>query len=355
MPELLSQDEIDALLAAVEEVAEPEPEAVRVSEEIEEVVPYDFSHPQRLNREQLRSLRNMHEVVVRNFGATLSAYLRGVVECRLISVDQLTYSEFVAGLPNPTCFCMIEARPSGGNIALELNPSIAFPLLDRLLGARTAAGPLDRPLTDIEFRLLGRVVELVVAQLQAIWRRAGDVELVPVSQESNPHLVAMAPPTEMVVAVVAEAHLGDHSGLLNVCIPFTPFQDFFGRFLSVAGYAFTHVDREQARHRLLRLLRSVPVDVKGVLARSRAKAQDIAALAPGHVLVTERHISQPGEMLVAGKPKVSVVEGHHRGRTALKVVALRRARTGESETADTEAAGSQVKASVSGGKGKADA
>ena len=254
MPELLSQDEIDALLAAVEEVAEPEVEAAVRPEQPEEIVPYDFSHPQRLNREQLRTLRNMHEVVVRNFGATLSAYLRGIVECRLISVDQLTYLEFVSGLPNPTCFCVIEVQPGGGNIAVEVNPSIAFPLLDRLLGAKAAAGPLDRPLTDIEFRLLGRVLQLAVAQLQAVWRRAGDVELVLTSQESNPHLVAMAPPTEMVVAVVAEIHLGDHSGLLNICIPFTPFQDFFGRFLSVAGYAFTAADREEARKRLLRLL-----------------------------------------------------------------------------------------------------
>lgn len=341
MPELLSQDEIDALLSAVEEVAEPETEPRRaVSEEREEVVPYDFSHPQRLNREQLRTLRNMHEVVIRNFGATLGAYLRGTVECRLISVDQLTYSEFVSGLPNPTCFNIVKAEPGEGSIALEINPSIAFPLLDRLLGAGAAAGPMDRPLTDIEFRLITRVVNLVLSQLEMVWKRAGDVKLELASQESNPHLVALAPPTEMVVTVVAEVHLGDHSGLLNLCIPFTPFQGFFGRFLSVAGYAFSTADRDAARAELMRRVRDIPLQVRGILARSKAQAADVGGIQEGDVFVTERYVTEPAEMLVSGRPKFVVTEGRHRGRTAVKITGLRQESREDSLTppADNEQA-----------------
>ena len=86
----------------------------------------------------------MHEGFGRNFGAALSALLRTIVEVKLTSVDQLTYSEFVFSLENPTCFNLINAEPLEGQLILDINPSILFPIIDRLLGGSNdsdAAGP----------------------------------------------------------------------------------------------------------------------------------------------------------------------------------------------------------------------
>src|SRR3970282_986024 len=98
------------------------------------VAPYDFKRPERVGKEQMRALQTMHEGFGRNFGAALSALLRSIVEVKLTSVDQLTYSEFVFSLENPTCFNLINAAPLEGQLILDINLSLLYPIIDRLLG-----------------------------------------------------------------------------------------------------------------------------------------------------------------------------------------------------------------------------
>ena len=97
--------------------------------------------PERVGKEQMRALQSLHEGFGRNFGAALSALLRSIVEVKLTSVDQLTYGEFVFSLENPTCFNLLRAEPLEGNLILDINPSILYPIIDRLLGGGKDAGP----------------------------------------------------------------------------------------------------------------------------------------------------------------------------------------------------------------------
>ena len=106
----------------------------------DKISPYDFKRPERVGKEQMRSLQTMHEGFGRNFGASLSALLRTIVELKLTSVDQLTYSEFVFSLENPTCFNLINAAPLEGQLILDINLSLLFPIIDRLLGGGNDPG-----------------------------------------------------------------------------------------------------------------------------------------------------------------------------------------------------------------------
>src|SRR3970282_2285404 len=105
------------------------------------VTPYDFKRPERVGKEQMRALQSLHEGFVRNFGAALSALLRTIVEVKLTSVDQLTYSEFVFSLENPTCFNLINASPLEGQLILDINLSLLYPIIDRLLGGSSEQSP----------------------------------------------------------------------------------------------------------------------------------------------------------------------------------------------------------------------
>ena len=119
----------------------------------------------------MRALQTLHEGFSRNFGAALSGLLRSIVDVKLTSVDQLTYSEFVFSLENPTCFNLIRAEPLEGNLILDINPSILYPFIDRLLGGGRDPGPLARrPLTEIELRLVSRITNLF---LEAVARTPG--------------------------------------------------------------------------------------------------------------------------------------------------------------------------------------
>src|SRR5262245_3095038 len=134
--DVLSQAEVQSLLKAmdgrdVDVVADASTSRVKHREKTS---PYEFKRPERVGKEQMRSLQTMHEAFGRNFGASLSALLRTIVELKLTSVDQLTYSEFVFSLENPTCFNLINASPLEGQLILDINLSLLYPIIDRLLG-----------------------------------------------------------------------------------------------------------------------------------------------------------------------------------------------------------------------------
>src|SRR5687768_13140726 len=137
--EVLSQSEVESLLTAMESHTARQPAAaqassspIRTARHREKVTPYDFKRPERVGKEQMRALQSLHEGFGRNFGAALSALLRSIIEVKLTSVDQLTYSEFVFSLENPTCFNLLRAEPLEGHLILDINPSILYPIIDRL-------------------------------------------------------------------------------------------------------------------------------------------------------------------------------------------------------------------------------
>ena len=179
--DVLIQTEVESLLNAMAFGDAPEeaapaaaaapaaPARSRVANAVmrEKVTPYDFKRPERVGKEQMRALQTMHEGFGRNFGAALSALLQNIVEVKLTSVDQLTYSEFVFSLENPTCFNLMEAEPLEGHLILDINPSILYPIIDRMLGGGSESVPLARrALTEIEERLVSRITDLFIAEMK---------------------------------------------------------------------------------------------------------------------------------------------------------------------------------------------
>src|SRR4051794_41009762 len=221
MADVLSQAEVENLLSAIEGGDESRPSPAEVFRPRDKVTVYDFKRPERVGKEQMRSLQTMHEGFGRNFGAALSALLRTMVEVKLTSVDQLTYSEFVFSLENPTCFNLINAAPLEGQLILDINLSLLFPIIDRLLGGGNDTGaPVRRPLTEIELRLVSRITDLFCKEMKQAWENVLELNLTIDRVESNPQLVQIVPPNEVVVLISFELTLGEARGMMNFCIPF---------------------------------------------------------------------------------------------------------------------------------------
>src|SRR5258708_7773718 len=225
--DVLSQSEVESLLNAMDAGAKAGAAAKRPAAAAapppgaptkprEKVTPYDFKRPERVGKEQMRALQTLHEGFGRNFGAALSGLLRSIVEMKLTSVDQLTYSEFVFSLENPTCFNLLRADPLEGNLILDINPSILYPIIDRLLGGGKDSAPIARrPLTEIELRLVGRLTGLFLQELKRAWEAVLPLKLYVERVESNPQLVQIVPPNEVVVLISFELTLGDLRGMIN--------------------------------------------------------------------------------------------------------------------------------------------
>jgi flagellar motor switch protein FliM len=326
--DILSQAEVETLLSAMETTAPVRPTFTRDSSDQpavfrprEKVTPYDFKRPERVGKEQMRALQTLHEGFGRNFGAALSGLLRAIVEVKLTSVDQLTYSEFVFSLENPTCFNLLRAEPLEGNLILDINPSILYPIIDRLLGGGKDTGPLARrPLTEIELRLVSRITSLFLDEMRRAWANVVDLNLSVERVESNPQLVQIVPPNEVVVLISFELTLQEVRGMVNLCIPFNSIERI-GNKLSAnnwLAYSRRGATPESIQH-IGRGLKGALVELVVELAESTISTGDLLGLRVGDIVTTEKDMREPLNVFVQGVTKFRAKAGAFKGRKAIQI------------------------------------
>jgi flagellar motor switch protein FliM len=322
--DVLSQAEVESLLSAMDSresdvIADAATSRIRHRDKIS---PYDFKRPERVGKEQMRSLQTMHEGFGRNFGAALSALLRTIVELKLTSVDQLTYSEFVFSLENPTCFNLINAPPLEGQLILDINLSLLFPIIDRLLGGGSDPGNVvRRPLTEIELRLVSRITDLFCAEMKHAWENVLDLNLSIDRVESNPQLVQIVPPNEVVVLISFELSLGEARGMMNFCIPFNAIERIATRLSanSWVSYGKKMATPENIK-RISGQLSDALVEVVVDLAETNISTSDLIGLRVGDIIATEKDVERPLVVSVEGRPKFHAKPGAFKGRKAIEVV-----------------------------------
>ncbi len=287
----------------------------------EKVTPYDFKRPERVGKEQMRALQTLHEGFARNFAAGLSAMLRAMIEVKLTSVDQLTYSEFVFSLENPTCFNLIRAKPLEGNIILDISPTILYPIIDRLLGGgREPTLLARRPLTEIEQLLVRRVTNLFMTELRKAWANVMPLELEIERVESNPQLVQIVPPNEVVVVISFELTLGDLRGMMNLCIPYNALERISSKLAANSWVAYGRREpTPETIQQIGRNLRGAPVEIRVRLAQTRITARELLNLRVGDIITTTKDIHTPLLVMVEGVPKYRAFAGTYKGHLAIRI------------------------------------
>lgn len=322
--DVLSQAEVESLLNAMD-VRDPgvvTEVPVSRGKRSDKISPYDFKRPERVGKEQMRSLQTMHEAFGRNFGAALSALLRTIVELKLTSVDQLTYSEFVFSLENPTCFNLINAAPLEGQLILDINLSLLFPVIDRLLGGgNDPTPPTRRPLTEIELRLVSRITDLFCREMKLAWANVLELNLSIDRVESNPQLVQIVPPNEVVVLISFELTLGDARGMMNLCIPFNSIERISNRLSSNnwVSYGKKSATSESIK-RISDQLHGAEVEVVVDLAETCISTADLIGLRVGDIIATEKDVQRPLVVSIEGRPKFHAQAGAFKGRKAIQLI-----------------------------------
>ena len=335
--EVLSQAEVESLLSqmeagggtrAVAAPVAPMPTAGAIAagkpaRPREKVTPYDFKRPERVGKEQMRALQSLHEGFGRNFGAAMSALLRTIVDVKLTSVDQLTYSEFVFSLENPTYFNVLRAEPLEGNLILDINPSILYPIIDRLLGGGKEVTPTARrPLTEIELRLVSRITQLFLVELKRAWENVLQLKLSVERVESNPQLVQIVPPNEVVVLISFELMLGEIRGMINLCIPYNSIERIGGKLTANtwSSYGKQTMSPAQAAQISRQIDRSL-VDVVVTMAETKITTEDLIGLRVGDIITTDHDIRSPLQVAVQDVTKFHASPGAFKGQKAIKIEA----------------------------------
>ncbi len=329
MEDLLDQSDIDALLNAVEdgEVDEsPDEKQIfsRYRRDLEgvEIRDYDFKRPERISKDQMRALQTLHETFARNFGASLSGFLRTIVEVRVAHAEQMTYSEFIAGLPNPTSFNLIDSEQLSGQLCLELSPLIIYPIIDRLLGGNNHDLFIpQRAMTLIEERLIAQVLTRAIATLTEAWEGVKPVSFSLGEMESNPHIVQIVPPNEVVVVIGFEIKMSSRAGSMALCIPFNAIEPLISD-LSAQNWFLAGRDHTDAHwaHQITDELSDARVEVAGVLAETIITMDELRSLEVGDIITTAKASNQPVLITVGGISKHVGNIGDCRGKRAIQVL-----------------------------------
>lgn len=311
MARQLTQQEIDAVFRSAEGKPE-DPAAVKA-------MPFDFRRPDRIAKSQLRAIHLLHENFVRNLASSLSAYLRSYLTVNLISVEQLSYGEFIEGLPSPTCLVSTGLKPYDGNALIELNPSVVFPILEIILGGKGKSSPnVKREVTDIEQTLLDGLFRIIFNDLRESWKGVTAIDFRAEAVATEPQMLQILAPNEAVVAVAIEIRLGENSGTLNFAIPSINIKMIGQKFDQQWSLRKAESSAEE-QARMLRLVRTASMKVQTLLNGPRLLVEDLLSLEEGDVLSFDYSLVRPLTSIVNGVPKFTGRVVNHGNKKAFLI------------------------------------
>jgi flagellar motor switch protein FliM len=320
MADILSQEEIDALLDVVDDEGD---DALEVSEESlypqRQITLYDFKRPNRVSKEQLRAFRGIHDKMARSLSSQISSIMRSIVEIQLHSVDQMTYGEFLMSLPNPTSFNVFSMKPLEGNGVLEINPSIAFPMLDRLLGGKGEPFESTREFSDIELSLFETVLRVMMNTLKLAWQPASEIYPAVESKESSPNVVQIVAQNEIVVMVVMEIIIGHSSGMMNICYPVIALEPVLPKLAS-RDLMLNETNSKKSRNQELKvLIGGAQVNVEADLGEAELSLGDILELSEGDIIRLNNAGDDIVKLRVDGKERFKGEIGLRRFRKSIQI------------------------------------
>lgn len=318
--EILSQNEIDALLSAISK-GEMDADELKRDQEERKIKVYDFKRALRFSKEHIRSLERIYENFARILTTYFSAQLRTYVNIQVTSADQLPYEEFVRSVPKMTIMNVFELNPLEGRMLIEINPNIAYAMLDRMLGGVGISVNKIETLTEIEKRLMIQLFEKAFDLLSEAWSNVVEVQPEMIDFEVNPQFLQLVSPNETVVVISLTTTVGDTSGIINVCMPHVLLEPIIPKLSSHYWMQNQKKQNDSDEKQLLeKKIEDVPVNITARLGTSEMTIYDFLHLDMFDVIQLNEKISDPVSILVGDEPKFIGQPGVVKKKLAVQIL-----------------------------------
>jgi flagellar motor switch protein FliM len=313
--DILSQDEVDALLRGVSGDTEESPADDDASDGVR---PYDLGRQERIVRGRMPTLELINERFARLLRISLYGYLRRSPEIAVGPVRVIRYSDFTRNLPVPTNLNLVHAKPLRGTSLFVLDPNLVFEIIDCLFGGsgKIHARVEGRDFTATELRIIQKVLKLTFADYEKSWHSVHPLKFEYVRSEMNTQFANIATPTEVVVVSTFAIDLGSGGGEFNVCMPYAmlePLRDMI--------YSGMQADRGESDARWVMMLKRQIQDAEVALVANLGTAtvtlRDLMQLEVGDVIGLDMSPSVVAD--IDGIPVLDCSYGVTEGRYALKV------------------------------------
>ncbi|NQX57383.1 flagellar motor switch protein FliM [Paenibacillus qinlingensis] len=322
MVDVLSQNEIDALLAALSS-GEMDADELKKEDTQKKVRAYDFKRAVRFSKDHIRSLTRIHENFARFLTTYFSAQLRTFVQISVVQVEQLPYDEFIRSIPKMTILNIFEAEPLEGRMVLEVHPNVAFAMLDRLLGGAGTTPTKINALTEIETIVMERIFSRAFDSLQEAWKSVIDIQPRLEALETNPQFMQIVSPNETIALISLSTKIGDTTGMINLCIPHVVIEPIMPR-LSVHHW-FVSQKKTRAPEEVEALqsrLEKTKLPLIAELGSSEISIHDFLGLTIGDVIPLHKSVEDSLQVKVGEKLKYLGSPGTVKGKMAVQITEI---------------------------------
>ncbi len=282
---------------------------------------YNFRRPDKFSKDHLRALQTIHDSFARQLGLLLTAYLRMNVEIDVVSVDQLTYDEFVRSMPSPVTVTIIEMDPLAGQSLLGFSYDISSSMIDRMLGGPGQSEQKPRELTDIEQSLIKRIIDKSLECLEEAWHSFISVSINVIGMEDGYNLIQVATPGEIVALITFEITLNNKdSGLMSLCIPYPVLESVLNQLSAQhIFYRQNETVSEEDRDLILSKLNYAKMPIEVFLAGTQLTVSELLDLSVGDVIKLDRPASSDLLVNVNHRPKFYARPGKVKDKLAIFV------------------------------------
>lgn len=323
MKEILSQEEIDALLDALK-TGELDAGSGIEDEERNKVKAYDFRRPIKLSKEYINTLYMVFENFTKLASSQLSSLVNTSVLMTVEMIEQISYEEFMNSIPNPTLLGVYRSRPLNGTQIMEINPLFATQVLERVCGG-PASGvkhlAKKEKFTDIELGILEDLVLNLLRPFQTAWSDIVAIETELEMLETNPQMVQSITPNEPVVLISFTVEMFSVKSLINLCIPYTSFEQITDKLSIRSWFEVDKAsDSAQFKAQITERLMTAGVTLTVELGSTQITVDDFIHLETGDVILLSAKTSAPLKMYVEDRLHYEVLPGDLEGRLGVQIL-----------------------------------
>ncbi len=321
MGEVLSQNEIDNLLAAL---SSGELDADDMNDASDKQVKnYDFKRPTKFSKEHLRTLEIIYEHYGRLLSTNLPVYLRKNIQVSVASSETVIFSEFTNALSNPVILGIVNFQPLGGTIIIELASQLGFAMIDRMLGGSGDPLEKNRDFTEIEMTIIEKMMVVCMQLMREPWKNVVDINPVMERIETNSQFAQVIAPNDMIAIVTLNVKIGEVEGFMNICLPFFTLESVMDKLNTKYWYTNMQEQNEEDFEEYIEaLIKRVDVPVKAALGKTNISVNDFVNLQIGDIIRLDTEVEQDLTVYVGNIKKFTALPGSSRDKYAVRVTSV---------------------------------
>lgn len=321
MADVMSQEEIDRLLNQISSGEFDVDEMKNKNEK--QVKNYDFARPAKFSKEHLRTLEIIFEHYGRLLSTELPAYLRKNVQVDVMNSEVVIYSEFSNALSNPVLLGVVNFSPLKGNVIMEIGANLGYAIIDRLLGGEGASLEKNREFSEIELSILERIFNICVNILREPWKNVVNINPRLERIETNSQFAQIISPSETIAIITISIKIGDVSGLMNICLPFTCLEAVMDKLNTKYWFSTMQEKDDNSYEEVIEtLISKAKVPIKAVLGTSSISVGDFANLQLGDVIKLDRNVDDELDIYVGDIRKFTALPGSFNENYAIRITEI---------------------------------